>query len=445
MLKTKYKAIFRCMDCNSEFSLDEILFRCPKCNGLLDVVHDIDAIQETSPLEWKQIFESRFRQAKHPYSSGVWGKKEWVLPELHEDHIVSLGEGGTPLVPVPRFSKKLNLENLWIKQCGISHTGSFKDLGMTVLVSKVKELIEKGKYIKAISCASTGDTSAALASYASYANIPVLIFLPKDRISLAQLIQPIANGAYVFSIDTDFDGCMKIVQEITSNPENGIYLANSMNPLRIEGQKTVGIEVIQQLGWYVPDWFLIPGGNLGNVSALVEGFKLLYETKIISKIPRVAVAQSHNANPFYKSYLNRFLSFEPVQAKKTLASAIQIGNPVSFKRAKRALEYCNGVVEEVTEEELANTSAYLDTFGMFTDPHTGVALASLIKLKQKGIIEEKETVVVISTAHGLKFVEFKVQYHKKELPNIHSQYVNQPIMIEPEITKIQEKIQQLFS
>lgn len=445
MLKTKYKAFFRCMDCNNEYSIDEILFRCPKCNGLLDVVHNVDALKEISSSEWKQLWEKRFKQGKYPYSSGVWGKKEWVLPELKESNIVSLGEGGTPLVPIPRFSQIFGLESIWIKQCGISHTGSFKDLGMTVLVSKVKELIEKGKHIKAISCASTGDTSASLASYASYADIPVIIFLPKDRISLAQLIQPISNGAYVFSIDTDFDGCMKIVQEITSDPENGIYLANSLNPLRIEGQKTVGIEVIQQLGWYVPDWFLIPGGNLGNVSALVEGFKLLYETGVISKIPRVAVAQSHHANPLYKSYLNQFLTFEPVQAKKTLASAIQIGNPVSFKRAKRALEYCNGVVEETTEDELANTAAYLDTFGMFTDPHTAVAFSALIKLKNKGIIQEKETAVVISTAHGLKFVEFKVQYHKQELTGVEFQYANQPIILEPNIYKIQEKIKQLFS
>lgn len=445
MVKTKFSVNFQCMDCNSQYSIDEILFRCPKCNGLLDVVHNLDHIKKISSNEWKELFDNRFRSGEYPYSSGVWGKKEWVLPELKEENIVSLGEGGTPLIPLPHFAKELQLENIWIKQCGISHTGSFKDLGMTVLVSKVKELIQSGKPIKAISCASTGDTSAALSAYASYANIPVIIFLPKDKISLAQLIQPIANGAYVISLETDFDGCMKIVQEITSDLQSGIYLANSMNPLRIEGQKTVGIEVIQQLKWYEPDWFVIPGGNLGNVSALVEGIKLLYETGVISKIPRVAVAQSHNANPLYKSYLNNFLTFEPVQAKTTLASAIQIGNPVSYKRAKRALIYSNGVVEEATEEELANIAGYLDRMGMFLDPHTAVAFVALIKLKKKGIIKDKENVAVISTAHGLKFVEFKLKYHKKELPEIHSQYANEPIVLEPKIEKVKEVIRKLIN
>jgi threonine synthase len=235
---------------------------------------------------------------------------------------------------------------------------------------------------------------------------------------------------------------MEIVQEITLDKDAGIYLANSMNPLRIEGQKTVGIEVIQQLGWNKPDWFIIPGGNLGNVSALVEGFLLLKETGIIDSLPRVAVAQSSKANPLYKSFLNHFKTFEPIKAETTLASAIQIGNPVSFKRAKRALEISNGVVEEATEDELANLSGYIDKMGMFLDPHTAVAMVALKKLKEKGIIKNNESVVVISTAHGLKFTEFKVNYHKNQLKEVNAKYRNEPILLPPNVKKIKEVIHQ---
>lgn len=424
------------MDCHQVYPIDEVIFRCPSCNGLLDVKHDIEAIKQRSSIEWKSIFDERFRKGNYPYNSGVWGKKEWVLPFVKEENIVSLGEGATPLIPLTKYAQELGLQELWIKQSGVSHTGSFKDLGMTVLVSHVKQLIFAGKPIRAISCASTGDTSAALASYGAYAGIPVIIFLPKDKVSLAQLIQPISNGALVLSLETDFDGCMKLVQEITMDKDLGIYLANSLNPLRIEGQKTVGIEVIQQLQWEAPDWFIIPGGNLGNVSALVEGLLLLKETQIINRLPRVAVAQSANANPLYRSFLNQFQTFEPIKAKNTLASAIQIGNPVSFKRAKRALLLTDGVVEEATEDELANMAGYIDRFGMYLDPHTAVAFVALDKLRRKNIILPKERVVVISTAHGLKFTEFKLNYHKKQIPDVKSRFTNEPLVLEPNLDKI---------
>jgi threonine synthase len=441
MYHKNLQAHLECMECHTKYDITEVIFRCPKCNGLLDVRHNLEAIKKIPANQWKELFDQRLL-TEFPFSSGVWGKKEWVLPQLKKENIVSMGEGHTPLIPLPKYAKELHLSELWIKQCGVSHTGSFKDLGMTVLVSHVKQLMETDNSIKAISCASTGDTSAALAAYAAYANIPVIIFLPQNRISLAQLIQPISNGAIVLSLETDFDGCMQIVQEITSDKEMGIYLANSMNPLRIEGQKTVGIEVIQQLRWNRPDWFIIPGGNLGNVSALVEGFVLLKETGIIDSIPRVAVAQSSKANPLYKSFLNQFKTFEPVKAQTTLASAIQIGNPVSFKRAKRALEISRGVVEEATEDELANMAAYLDRMGMFLDPHTAVAMVALQKLKNKDIIKNNESVVIISTAHGLKFTEFKVNYHKNQLNEVQAKYANSPIILPPDSEKIKEIIRQ---
>src|SRR5712672_132233 len=263
-------------------------------------------------------------------------------------------------------------------------------------------MISEGAPIKAVVCASTGDTSAALATYCAAAGIKSIVLLPRGKISTAQLVQPLSNDALV------------------------LYLANSMNSLRVEGQKTVGIEIVQQFDWEAPDVFIIPGGNLGNVSALGKGLLMLKDLGLISRLPRIVVAQAERANPLYRSYLKNFETFEPMQAQKTLASAIQIGNPVSIEKAIRTLKQFNGIVEQATEEELADAVALGDRTGMFNCPHTGVALAVLLKLLKAGKIDKAERVVVISTAHGLKFVEMKVKYHQKEL-EFPSRYANQPI------------------
>ncbi len=204
-----------------------------------------------------KLFEERYKSNAWPYGSGVWGKKEWILPQIADDNIVSMYEGGTNLFWAERFGKVIGVDDLWVKLCGNTHSGSFKDLGMTVLVSQVKQMISEGAPIKAVACASTGDTSAALAVYCAGAGIPAIVLLPKNKISIAQLVQPIANGALVLSLDTDFDGCMKVVREITK--DETIYLANSMNSLRIEGQKTVGIEIVQQFDWETPGCIRDPG------------------------------------------------------------------------------------------------------------------------------------------------------------------------------------------
>ncbi len=414
-IKKHSNSFLRCINCQSIYSIDEILYRCkdPKCDSLIDVEQNVGKLKETKPEQWKEILGKRTISSPFPYSSGVWGKKEWVLPDIDSKNIVSLGEGNTPLTPMDRLAKEIGIGRLWIKQCGISHTGSFKDLGMTVLVSHVQSLIAKGKPILALACASSGDTSASLASYASYAGIPTIVFLPEGKISTAQLVQPLSCGAIVLSLQTDFDGCMQIVKEITS--DQSIYLANSMNPLRLEGQKTMGIETLQQLSWEVPDWFVIPAGNLGNVSALGSGLQLLYDLGCISKLPRICAAQSAHANPLYLSFLKGLKEYSPVKAKKTLASAIQIGNPVSFERAVKTLRSFQGVVEQATEEELANAAARTDLHGMFQDPHTGTAFACLEKLAARGEIGKKDTVVVVSTAHGLKFADSKIAYHEGKL------------------------------
>ena len=236
------RAVFRCIaGCPGEHPLGQVLYRCPTCAGLLEVSHDLEALATRSPEAWKQLFAERWRGVDGPSSSGVWAKREWVLPELRDENLVTLGEGATHLMPIPRLASALGLGDVRIKQCGTSHSGSFKDLGMTVLVSMVQQMIRDGVPIRAVACASTGDTSAALSAYAAWAGIRAVVILPRGKISTAQLVQPLANGALVLAIDSDFDGCMRLVAELADR--EGVYLANSMNSLRIEGQKTVALEI----------------------------------------------------------------------------------------------------------------------------------------------------------------------------------------------------------
>ncbi len=434
-----YKAWFQCSSgCDERYELNEVIYNCKKCGGLLEVRHDIEKLKHRGPESWMRLFDERNRRTKWPFGSAVWGKKEMVCPNVDNDNVISLYEGGSNLFWAERLGNIIGTEDLWIKQCGNSHTGSFKDLGMTVLVSMVKQMISEGKNIMGVACASTGDTSAALSAYSAAAGIPAIVFLPKDKVSTAQLIQPIANGALTLSLDTDFDGCMEIVQKVCS--ENNIYLANSMNSLRIEGQKTVSIELVQQLDWEVPDVVIIPGGNLGNVSALGKGFLLMKELGMINRLPRIVCVQAAKANPLYQSYLKGFEEFKPIQAQKTLASAIQIGNPVSFNKAVKILKMFNGVVEQATEDELANAAALADKTGLFNCPHTGVALAVLFKLVERKEIKKDERIVIISTAHGLKFIDFKVKYHENKLDEVDSQYANTPIELPPEYDKVKKAI-----
>lgn len=442
-VNSKFHAFFRCinLECKATYQLDEIIYKCSKCGELLEVFHDLNRLKAYSPDEWRELFDSRLGSIKFPDNSGIWNKREWVLPAIDSKNIVSCGEGNTYLFSVERLAKELSLDELYVKQCGVSHTGSFKDLGMTVLVSQVNQMIQKNIPIKAVACASTGDTSAALAAYAAKAGIPTIVFLPKDKVSTAQLIQPVSNGAKVISLDTDFDGCMKIVQQVSE--DNSIYLANSMNSLRIEGQKTISIEITQQLGWRVPDWIIIPGGNLGNVSAIGAGFEMMHELRLINRLPRICLAQSANANPLYLSYLKNFEEFHPIEAKKTLASAIQIGDPVSVKKAIRTIKKFDGIVEHATETELANAASRCDRYGLYNDPHTGVALAALFKLIEKEIIQRGESVVVISTANGLKFTEFKLAFHLNQLSEIDSKIINQIIPCKADINSVMDIIQKL--
>ncbi|HTQ06995.1 MAG TPA: threonine synthase [Polyangiaceae bacterium] len=439
-----YSAEFRCFDgCEGSYPVTEPIYRCPKCGGLLQVVHDVQALKDRTGPVWMKLFDERYRQNAWPYGSGVWGKREWVMPQVPDETIVSMYEGGTNLFWAERYGKQIGLDELWVKLCGNSHSGSFKDLGMTVLVSVVRMAIQQGLKVKAIACASTGDTSASLAAYGAAAGLPVVVLLPYGKISTAQLVQPLAHGALVLGLDTDFDGCMEIVQQLAA--EGIVYLANSMNPLRIEGQKTVAIEIVQQFDWQVPDWVILPSGNLGNASALYAGFKLMKELGIIARYPRLVVAQAENANPLYRAWSAGKRVVEPIQARPTLATAIQIGNPVSAPRAVQALEAMNGIVEQASEQELCDAAARADRTGMYTCPHTAVGLAVLSKLVGRGTIQRGERVVCVSTAAGLKFTEFKVRYHEAEIEGVNAELANPPVKLKPDYGKVVDAITKRFS
>ncbi len=420
------RASLRCGEgCPGELPVLEPIYACPRCGGLLEVAHDLEALRRRGAAEWRALFDSRGPSAPFPLSSGVWGKREWVLPELTDEDVVSLGEGHGPLVPVPRAGAALGHEPLWLKQCGHAHTGSFKDLGMTVLVSAVARLRREGRGPRAVACASTGDTSASLAAYCAAAGIPCAVLLPRGKITAAQLVQPLASGARVLAIDTDFDGCMRLVEALAA--DGTIYLANSKNALRLEGQKTVALEIAQELGWSVPDWLFLPGGNLGNAAAIGAGFELLLALGLVDRRPRLGVVQVEAASPLYESFRRGFDRCEPVAAGATAATAIRIGAPVSFRRAVRALWASDGIVERVSERELAEASIAADRAGLFVCPQTAAALAGLRRAAAAGVVRPGERVVVVSTAHALKFTEFKAAVEAGRLPAAEGPPLGQPV------------------
>jgi threonine synthase len=423
----KLSARFVCLSgCPGEWPVTKVMYSCPSCGGLLQVEHDLTALRGSSGTEWRKLFDQRYKGTRWPYGSGVWGKREWVMPNIDDDLIVSMDEGGTNLFWAERYGKQIGVDDLWVKLCGNSHSGSFKDLGMTVLVSVVRQAVREGLKVKAVACASTGDTSASLAAYGAAAGLPVVVLLPRGKITTGQLVQPLAHGALVLGLDTDFDGCMEIVR-------------------RLAEEQIVAIEIVQQFDWEVPDWVILPSGNLGNAAALYAGFQMMIDLGVANRLPRLVVAQAAAANPLYRAWSAGKREVEPMRAETTLASAIQIGNPVSAPRAFRALDAMNGIVEQATEQELVDAAAEADATGMYTCPHTAVGLAVLKKLVRAGTIQKSERVVCISTAHGLKFTEFKVRYHESALGGIESPRANPAVMLPPDFDQVTRAIQQRFA
>lgn len=431
----------RCIECSALYPVIEDgqappRYRCD-CGGLLDVerqfhlpeqagqaLPDGEAMLQALDVEngeaptagaaWRQLFDER-ASAPPIWSistdrqlldcSGVWRYRELILP-APDRYVVSRPEGNTALYPVGiencgsgraghrQIGIYAGLERFFLKHEGENPTGSFKDRGMTVGVTMAQML-----GARAVACASTGNTSAALASYASQAGMRGIVFLPAGNVSGGKLAQTLAYGAQTVQIAGDFDDAMRLVEQICN--ELGIYLLNSLNPFRVEGQKAIGFEILQQLDWQAPDWLVLPAGNLGNTSAIGKAFRQAYQLSLISHIPRIASIQATGANPFYRSFTQGFAKRESVHAH-TVASAIKIGNPVSYARARHVIEESDGIVEEVSDEEILAAKAVIDRAGIGCEPASAATLAGIRKLVARGIMKRDEQVVGVLTGNMLK-------------------------------------------
>lgn len=417
------QSILQCMDCNQEYPINELIYNCTSCNGLLDVIHNWSDMTIT-----RELFDKRLGTFEYPYLSGVWRYKELVYPHIDDDLIVTKPEGNTNLYPLPKLAKWAGVNKLYLKHEGENPTGSFKDRGMTGGTTQANVL-----NMKRVACASTGNTSAALASYAALADLEGIIFIENKEIALGKLAQGLAYGATCLRIDADFDRNLELVREVSE--KLGIYVLNSVNPFRLEGQKTIMIEAIQQLKWQVPDWVVVPGGNLGNSAAFGKAFKEMYDLGLIDRIPRLAIIQAEGASPLYQAFTKEFEDFEPMKAN-TRATAIKIGNPVNYAKAVRSIHWTNGWVGSVTDQEILDAKALIDGAGIGCEPASACSLAGTKKLVDLGVIQADETVVGVLTGHVLKDPDATIGYHANTLDDIKPRYPNPLVTIGDDIDAI---------
>ena len=398
----------RCIapDCQAEYKIDDRLYVCPRCGGLLDVER-AGAVQ-IDPGALKELWRQRRSSFATADRSGVWRFREF-LPFTDDAGVVSLGEGNTPLYEAPRSADYCRLQQLQLKHQGCNPTGSFKDTGMTVAVTQARLL-----GARFVACASTGNTAASLAAYAARAELPCAIIVPGGQVSHAKLAQALDYGAKVLEIEGNFDACMNVIRELSE--DGSVYLVNSINPFRIEGQKTVAFELAEQLGWQAPDHLVLPGGNLGNSSAFGKGFRELHASGLIERLPKITVVQASGAAPFARFYADdQHDTFVNEKDPKTLASAIKIGAPVSWPKAWRAVQETGGSVITVTEQEIADAKAVIGRDGIGCEPASATTVAGIRKLVSEGAIRENEKVVAVLTGHVLKDTDYVMKYHSQTL------------------------------
>lgn len=387
-------------------------FRCSDCGDLFEVEYPGWSQRKgndrpnAGALKW--LWRERRCSAEALDHSGVWRFRE-LLPILDSyGNAVTLHEGNTPLYHLPRASKALGIDQLFAKHQGMNPTGSFKDTGMTTAMSVARE-----RGFEWVACASTGNTSAAMAAYAARAGLRSLVLIPEGKIAWGKLAQAMDYGAVTCQLKTDFDGCLKLLIQVVK--EANIYLLNSVNPYRLEGQKTPAFEIAEALDWAVPDHLIVPGGNLANSSALGKGFRELHELGLVGRVPRISVIQAEGANPLVRSMQkSNGATMEPVEAQ-TRATAIRIGNPASWRKAARVIQETGGWCLDVTEAEIAIAKAELGTEGLGCEPASAVTLAGLKKLRAQGAVDPKETVVLLLTGHTLKDADYTIDFHRGTL------------------------------
>jgi threonine synthase len=406
-------SVLKCMDCGSEYAINAPIYTCEHCGGLLDVAHDLDTLRQTTS---RALFDSRLGTLESPFNSGVWRYKELIYPDVDLAYIVSRPEGNTNLYHAPRLAAWAGVQTLYCKHEGENPTGSFKDRGMTGGLTQARVL-----GMTRVACASTGNTSASLAAYAAFAGLEGIVFFQNKQVALGKLSQAIAYGATCVQIAADFDRNLELVRQVGA--DLGIYVLNSVNPFRLEGQKTIMFETMQQLHWQAPDWIVCPGGNLGNSSAFGKALHELYTLGFIDRLPRLAIIQAEGANPLYRSFVRGFDRLEPMTAD-TVATAIKIGNPVNYPKAARAIRWTDGVVEQVTDTEIMDAKAVIDAQGIGCEPASGCSLAGTRKLVASGVIRPGETVVAVLTGHLLKDPDATIGYHRNALEGIESAYPN---------------------
>lgn len=398
------QAFLACFEsgCRTKFALSDVIYNCPRCGGLLEVGYEWS---EANTAPWKEIWRERRMDNALLEQSGVWRYRELLPFDDAQSEIVTLREGNTPILDAPHAAQYAGLDRISFKHQGFNPTGSFKDNGMTCGVSQANRL---GKRL--VVCVSTGNTSASMAAYASAAGLKPVIFLPHGNISFGKLAQALEYGALTLQVDANFDQILALVRTIAD--EAGAYLLNSINPFRIEGQKTMAIEMADQLDWQIPDWVVMPGGNLGNASAFGKGFEELFRLGLIERLPRIAVVQAQGSAPFYHHVkaINRD-AFRAVASPETLATAIRIGDPVSWPKALSVLEKTDGIVEIASEQEIADAKAVIGQSGIGCEPASAATLAGIRKLCSTGVIRRSDRVVAVLTGNVLKDPDYIYRYH----------------------------------
>ena len=416
----------RCEACSSEWNELDTATTCRKCGGLLSLENEAPK-ERDRPL--RTLFDRRLTPSAVERGdvsrSGVWRFRELVLPTIADGDIVTQWEGNTPLLQRPAVASWAGVEELWLKHEGHNPTGSFKDRGMTVAISNAKRI-----GARAVSCASTGNTSASLAAYAALAGIPAIVFVPSGQIALGKLAQTLAYGAKTLMVRGDFDTCLRLARE--ASEKLGVYLVNSINPFRIAGQTTIVLDLLQQLSWSAPDWIVVPAGNLGNTAAFGVALRQARETGLIDQSPRLAAIQAEGAAPFARSYRSGFIRREAVHAE-TVATAIKIGDPASYDRGVRAIRETNGVVLDVSDAEILEAKAVIDGSGVGCEPASAASVAGVRRLVRDGTIRSTDKVVAVLTGHILKDPGILIDYHKDAL----SPLANPPIEIDASLGAVE--------
>ena len=417
--------------CRARYAITDVLYNCPKCGGLLEAIYD-GIPQDSDAL--KKLFRERRMNNTPLDQSGVWRYRELFPFLANHEHVVSLREGNTPLLDAPIAARYGGLDRITFKHQGFNPTGSFKDNGMTAGASQARRL-----GMKRVACVSTGNTSASMAAYAAAGGMDAIIFLPHGNISFSKLSQALEYGAKTLEVENaNFDEILALVRVLAD--KLGIYLLNSMNPFRVEGQKSIMFEMLDQRDWRVPDWVVVPGGNLGNSSAFGKALREAHAWGLIGKLPRMAIVQAEGAAPFYK-FWKQGGAFKAVTQPETLATAIRIGDPVSWPKALNEIRATQGVVESVSEQEIADAKAVIGRAGIGCEPASAATLAGIKKLIASGVMKADADVVAVLTGNVLKDTEYIYKYHTGKLEasggaKIRATFGNQSIVVPNDADKI---------